>query len=374
MNKRVILVGAGHAHLHILKQARTLTGLGATVAIVAEDDFWYSGMATGMLGGSISPDADRVGIEALTSSAGATLHRGSMVALDRNVREVVLHNGQRLGFDLLSLNLGSLPPPLPGKVDAITPVKPIRSLVELRHRIEKGWLSSHSHHLRVAVVGGGVTAVEIAANLSALAQLNRRSVSIVVYSRSEPLAGIPRGAASALLRHLGKSGVDVRWPATVASVAEEGVCLNDRSSEDFDFVINATGLVPPRLAGELGLAANADGALVVDKFLRSKLDPEIFAVGDCAAFDGHALPRVGVYAVRQAPVLLANLCASLSGSPLTAFVPQKRYLSIVGLGTSALMMRGSLWFKGPPALWLKRRIDKRFVDSYDAASSSCIRN
>jgi NADH dehydrogenase FAD-containing subunit len=374
MNKRVVLVGAGHAHLHILKQARALTGLGATVAIVAEDDFWYSGMATGVLGGSISPDADRVDIAALTSGTGATLHRGSMVALDRDVREVVLQNGRRLGFDLLSLNLGSLPPPLPGGADAVIPVKPIRSLVELRHRIEEGWLISNADQLRVAVVGGGVTAVEIAANLSALAQLNRRTVTIVVFSRSEPLADIPRGAASALLRHLGQSRVDVRWPATVAFVGEEGIRLNDGPSEDFDFVINATGLVPPRLSGELGLAANSDGALVVDRFLRSKDDPAIFAVGDCVAFDGHALPRVGVYAVRQAPVLLANLCASLSGSPLTAFVPQRRYLSIVGLGTSALMMRGSLWFKGPLALWLKRRIDKRFVDSYHAASRTFVQN
>lgn len=83
------------------------------------------------------------------------------------------------------------------------------------------------------------------------------------------------------------------------------------------------------------------------------------------ALDGFSLPRVGVYAVRQAPVLLANLCATLSDTPLTEFVPQRRFLSIIGLGhTSALMQRGPLWFKGPPALWLKRWIDHRFVEDH----------
>lgn len=43
MNKRVVLVGAGHAHLHLLKNVTSLTRLGADVTIVAQDDFWYTG-------------------------------------------------------------------------------------------------------------------------------------------------------------------------------------------------------------------------------------------------------------------------------------------------------------------------------------------
>lgn len=365
MTKRVVLVGAGHAHLHILKNADVLRRLGAEVTIIAQDDFWYSGMATGMLAGLFPPQADRVDIGELATGTHVKLHRGIMIGVDRATREVLLKDGRRIEFDLLSLNLGSAPPPLPGKSGQIYSVKSVRSLVMLRERIEEEWQRADPAVLRVAVVGGGVTGVEIAANLRALSDLHGHDMEITVYNRSEPLKHLPRSAAAALIRHLRSIGVEVRWPAAVTSVEEGGVFVNGGTCEDCDIVINATGLVPPDINARLDLPIDGDGALIVDRFLKSAGDASIFALGDCVTFDGRALPHAGVYAVRQAPVLLANLGAALAGAPLTVFVPQRHYLAIVGLGrTSALMQRGSLWFKGPPALWLKRWIDRRFVDSY----------
>ncbi|GLS36660.1 pyridine nucleotide-disulfide oxidoreductase [Mesorhizobium tianshanense] len=365
MNKRVVLVGAGHAHLHLLKNVASLIRLRSDVTIVAPDDFWYSGMATAMLAGLVSPDEVRVEIASLVAGTGAVFCRASMIGLDKDAREVVLDNGQRLAFDLLSLNLGSRPPPLPAQGQVVYSVKPVRSLVELRRRIEQAWQSPGSDVLRVAIVGGGVTGVEVAANLRALADLHRQRMQISIYNRSEPLKQLPHGAAAALLRHVRRSGIEVRWPVTVTMAGEGGVHFDDGTSDDCDVVISATGLVPPDLTRRLGLPTSGDGALVVDEYLRSAGDALIFAAGDCVAFDGFSLPRVGVYAVRQAPVLLANLCATLCDTPLTEFAPQRRFLSIIGLGhTSALMQRGPLWFKGPPALWLKRWIDHRFVEGY----------
>lgn len=371
MRKRVVLVGAGHAHLHILKNAAALRCIGAEVVIIAQGDFWYSGMATGMLGGLSPPEADRVDIGELAINSGTKLHLGTMIGLDRATREVLLEDGRRIGFDLLSLNLGSAPPPLCGTGHSIYSVKPIRSLVELRNRIEEEWRGADPPVLRIAVVGGGVTGIEIAANLRALSDLHGREMEITIYSRSAPLKHLPRGVAAALMRHLRTMNIEIRWPAAVTLAEENGVFLNDGTREDCDIVVNATGLVPSRIAARLDLPFDADGALIVDRFLTSTGDVSIFAAGDCIAFDGRALPRAGVYAVRQAPILLANLGAELSGKPLIPFVPQKHYLAIVGLGhTSALMLRGRLWFKGPPALWLKRWIDQRFVDSYRLGRTS----
>lgn len=368
--RRVVLVGAGHAHLHILKNAATFRSLGAEVAVVAPDDFWYSGMATGMLGGLFPPQADCVDIGKLAKEAGITLYRATMTGLDRAARDVLLDDGRRVGFDLLSLNLGSEPPPLPGGGKQIYSVKPVRSLVMLRQRIEEVWQGGNPTALQVAVVGAGVTGVEIAANLRALSDLHGRVMAITLYGRSRPLKQLPRGAATALMRHLADIDVDVRWPVAVVSADEHGLVLGDGTRASCDMVVNATGLLPSGLTSRLGLPTDMNGRLMVNRFLKSVGDSLIFSAGDCIAFDGAALPQVGVYAVRQAPVLLANLCGTLSGKPLTPFVPQRRYLAIIGLGAgSALMLRGSLWFKGPPALWLKRWIDRRFVNSYRNLSS-----
>jgi NADH dehydrogenase FAD-containing subunit len=45
-SKRVVLLGAGHAHLYALKRAREFARRGYELVVVAPDAFWYSGLAT----------------------------------------------------------------------------------------------------------------------------------------------------------------------------------------------------------------------------------------------------------------------------------------------------------------------------------------
>ncbi|MEP5518218.1 MAG: hypothetical protein ABJP87_25075, partial [Bauldia litoralis] len=107
------------------------------------------------------------------------------------------------------------------------------------------------------------------------------------------------------------------------------------------------------------------GSLHVDPWLRSTGDPAIFAAGDCIAFDGAPLPRVGVYAVRQAPVILHNMLASLEGTPLMRFEPQKHFLTIMNLGDdTGLALRAGLHWRGRLAWRLKDAIDRRFLASH----------
>jgi len=56
----VILVGAGHAHLHVVAHAEALIQCGARVVLIDPGVFWYSGLATGMLGGRWPPAEERL--------------------------------------------------------------------------------------------------------------------------------------------------------------------------------------------------------------------------------------------------------------------------------------------------------------------------
>ena len=168
-----------------------------------------------------------------------------------------------------------------------------------------------------------------------------------------------------MLRHLYATGTVVRWPAEVVAVDRQGVVLADGRVLACDLAVNATGLLPNPLAAALGLPIAADGGLLVDDCLRSAADPTIFAVGDGATILGRKLARIGVHAVREAPILLHNLVATLNGRAPEPYRPQRYCLAIIGLGDrTALMTRGRWWLKGPPALWLKHWIDRRFVDRY----------
>ena len=98
--------------------------------------------------------------------------------------------------------------------------------------------------------------------------------------------------------------------------------------------------------------------------------PRPMAVGDCARFTPRPLPRIGVHGVRQAPVLLAALEARGRGEDADQHVyrPREHFLSVLDLGAGhALATRARWWWGGRGALMLKRRIDRRWIESYRAA-------
>jgi selenide,water dikinase len=95
--------------------------------------------------------------------------------------------------------------------------------------------------------------------------------------------------------------------------------------------------------------------------------PEIFAAGDVASLLPEALPKSGVVAVRQGPVLARNLRAAAEGRPLEAYVPQRHWLVLVSLGDRrALGTRNGLVFGGRWVWWWKDRLDRSFMARYQA--------
>jgi NADH dehydrogenase FAD-containing subunit len=151
------------------------------------------------------------------------------------------------------------------------------------------------------------------------------------------------------------------------------VTFSDGARVDNDVLVLAMGIVPSPLLRQsgTGLAIAKDGAMLVNRALQSVSHSNVFGGGDCVTLQGHALDRVGVYAVRQAPVLHHNLLAYLSGPEASAakrlrvFKPQRHYMLILNLadGTGLLMWRGFV-FRNRFAFRFKDWIDRRFVRQY----------
>jgi NADH dehydrogenase FAD-containing subunit len=224
--------------------------------------------------------------------------------------------------------------------------------------------------VRIAVAGGGPAAVELAANLRRLVlaagDAGHRAVITLIAERGL-LPGFPRYAASIVHRVLGRSGVTVRTGERVRSVGSTGV-RTDRSTDPFDLVLFATGVVPSRLFGDSGMATGPDGSMAVNDRLQALGHPEILGGGDCIWFTPGPLPRAGVFAVRQGPILAHNVERTLAGDSrhLRRFRPGAGFLLLLNLGDGS----GLLWRRilGVPvafrARWawrLKDRIDRGFM-------------
>ena len=139
--RRVVLLGAGHAHLHVIAHAAELTRRRADVVIVAPDDFWYSGLATGVLAGQYEPAQDVVDVGALAARAGGRFVRDTATAIDPATRRIALAGGATLAYDLLSLDVGSVvdAEAIPGAAAHGVAVKPLSNLARLRAGLEARW-------------------------------------------------------------------------------------------------------------------------------------------------------------------------------------------------------------------------------------------
>ncbi len=152
----------------------------------------------------------------------------------------------------------------------------------------------------------------------------------------------------------------------VASVAADSLRLADGSSLRQDAVFWCTQAAAPPWLAETGLATDGGGFVQVDDRLLCLGQRAVFAAGDIASQVGRPRPKAGVFAVRQAPTLAANLRAALTGAPLRRFRPQRRFLAMLSLGgPEAVAQRGPLQAAGAWVWRWKRAIDIRFMRQFE---------
>ena len=147
--------------------------------------------------------------------------------------------------------------------------------------------------------------------------------------------------------------------------------MEDGRAFPFDLALLAWGIRPSHLFRESGLPTGKDGGLLVNACLQSVAYPEIFGGGDCISFEKRPLDKVGVYAVRQNPILYTNLLAALEGKDLEAFQPQDTYLLIYNLGNgTGIFYHGNRVWKGRLIFHLKDYIDRRFMRKFQVSGET----
>lgn len=362
MANNLVLVGAGHAHLAVLAQANRLREAGVEPVLIAPSTFDYSGLVSGVLSGALSPASARIDTADVARKHGVLHIRSEVIAVDRAARRLILSDGSIHPYDAVSFNIGSSVDDRFGSTgrSGVWPVKPLSGLFTLRRQLEAAF-SAGAPTPGVVVAGDGPTGFEIAAALTGLHERHGRIVNLTLVGQHASAHWAPGHAGSDLVRHLDRRGVN-RIAGEVAAHADNHVRLSDGRTLACDHLVIATGLRAPLLTRTMDLPLDDVGRVRVQPTLASLGDDRVFAAGDCATVQGSPRPFAGVFGVRAADTLIANLCALGTGEPPRLYRPQKTWLSIMDLGDgSALAMRGRFWWRGRAALALKRRLDLGFV-------------
>lgn len=367
MKKRLVLIGGGHAHMMVLAQLKTFVDKGYEVTVIQPSPYhYYSGMGPGMLGTSYRPEEIRFATEKVVAGKGGRFVLGKAERIDGDRRVVLLEGGgEGIAYDVLSCNAGSQVPATSLAEDGATVFtsKPIEELLQAQERI---LALARDKSITVAVVGSGPSAVEIAGNIHQLCRVKGvRAPHIALFAGRGFMTGKPRRVGKLVRRVLVGKGIVIHDAGRVRRITASGVVLDDGREFAADLVFAAVGVKPSPIFARSGLPVGPDGGLRVDSFLRAEGYENIFGGGDCIHFTPQPLDKVGVYAVRQNPVLLHNLLACLEGRPLKAFAPGGSYLLIYNLGDGdGVLAKWSLAFSGKLAFAIKDWIDRRFIATF----------
>jgi selenide, water dikinase len=369
--KDLVLVGGGHTHVHVLKSFGMKPLPGVRLSLIGRDvETPYSGMIPGFVAGHYSFDECHIDLAWLCASTGARLIRDEAIGLDRASRRVLLKDGPAVSYDLLSIDIGSAPnlETIPGAHQWATPVKPIAELG--RHWMAflermKAWLGP----LNITVVGGGAGGVELALAIDhRLRQAAKGAqLQVTLITKDEILTGLALAARRKMRAIFQRRGLRLLEKAATVRIERGAVQLDSGKWLQADAVFIVTEASAAAWFATTGLPLDESGFIAVDDTLRSTGDTRVFGVGDCATVLKHRRPKAGVFAVRQGPPLAENLRHVLLGEAPRPFVPQTRYLSIIGTGDGRAVATRSAWAIEGAWVWRwKDHIDRTWMRQYRA--------
>ena len=359
--KEIVLIGGGHTHALVLNALAMKPIQNARITLISNVSMTpYSGMLSGFIEGIYHKRELFIDLVKLCHRTQTRLIIAPVEGIDPLRRLIHLKDRPDIPYDFASLNIGSqtnLPCPMG---DGCVPVKPIHKFLPVLDMIDQ---NGRSKTLKIAVIGGGISAVETAIGLR---KRMGAAHQITIVSRSKVLCeGLSKGAASRIKNRVEGHDIELVVQYNVDRASNGALRSRGKDPINFDFAIFATQPSPQSGFICPALAKDEQGFILVERDLRVIGFDDLFAVGDCATLKHSPRPKSGVYAVRQAQPLLENLHRACAGKALKPYNPQKSAMALISTGDkTAVLSKGALAF-GAPLVWdAKNRIDQKFMQKF----------
>ena len=390
-SRHIVLLGVGHTNAHIVRRWGMNPIPDADLTCISDNPVaTYSGMLPAVLAGQNSESEMQIDLVKLCGSVGARLLTNEVTGLDHESQMIHFVDRPSVPFDVLSIGIGSVPT-TEGVViesNSLLKIKPMQTflfrLEEAVHDAQKRLADktetaspavdgapatsvAGERKLNVVVVGSGVAGMEITFCLPTF--LNKQltiphTLQIVTRSKSV-LPGTSASMQRRVRNELKRRQVPVTTSRSVTHVTGDTVTLDDGTKIAADIVIWATGAVAPALLSKLDVTLDDRGFIATDNTLRSRSPAPVFAVGDSGTIVSEKLPKAGVYAVRQGPVLWENIQRTLDNRPLQNYQPQRSFLKLLNTGDgNAIGEWKGFSFTGRWVMRWKDRIDSKFMQMY----------
>ena len=385
--QKIVVVGGGAGGLELVTKLGRKLGRRKKAEVILVDrnpTHLWKPLLHELAVGTMDEGNDAVSYRAHAYANGFHFRIGSLMDIDRTQRQVVLAPvmddegvefipSTRIDYDYLVIALGSVSNDFntPGVSDHCIFLDSPKQAQRFRNKLLNRFLRiqrvrEESDHVRIAIVGGGATGVELSAELHhAVTEFHNYGFNAVTNEHlhvtlleagDRILPALPERISAAATRELSRIGVKVRTNTMITSASKDGLHTKDGDLVEADLMVWAAGIkVPDFMAGIGGLETNRINQIKVNRQLQTTEDEHIFAIGDCAECiqeDGKRVPPRAQSAHQMADVCYHNLTASIKGKPLKAYQYRDHgsLISLANYSTVGSLMGnltgGSLFIEG----------------------------
>lgn len=331
MSQKVVVIGGGYAGIAAVRELHHRSDL----EIVLLDKHSYHNLQPevyDLIAGK--SDIADVTVDLVTLSLGlgknVTFMNRRVTVVDRTNKIVKTEEGDDISYDYLIIAAGArtfFPRQIEG-LDASNDLKKLHKALSFKQKFERALFKKIDNEARkceelnIVIVGGGLSGVEIAAEMAYYSQkFFQKGQFACEYMNIYLISATPTllpGMSEFLINKTHKRLESLRVKLVLGKLMtkndEEFVYLNDDSKVRFDFMIFAGGIESANLSNRLDIEKNKAGQIVVDRECKSVSDEFIYACGDTAELfdkDGKRTPANVQNAVKSAQVAVANIIAKI---------------------------------------------------------------
>ncbi|AKO45286.1 NAD(P)/FAD-dependent oxidoreductase [[Haemophilus] ducreyi] len=330
--------------------------------------------------GSLDEGIDALSYRAHAKNHGFEFQQGTLIAVDRKQKQITLapiYNEQnellvkerQVAYDKLVIAIGSKSNDFgtKGVAEHCIFLDDIKQAKLFQKRMMELFLQfSHSDNqdVKIAIVGGGATGIELSAELYNTAKhlheygfgkLHRASLKVTLVEASERLIpALTQKVSNLALYELRKAGVDVKLNTMITEAVENGLITQTGEKIEANLIVWSAGVKASDFVKNLGFATNHLNQIEVKETLQTTVDDAVYVIGDCASLiqDGKPIPPRAQAAHQMATQCGNNIIADLTGKELKPFKFNDRgsLLSFSHFGTVGTLMgnlvSGNMFIEG----------------------------
>jgi len=323
-----VILGGGFGGLDVARsvgRSRAARGYWDTLLIDKENFFQFNPLLPAVAVGAVETRHIVYPLREMARHRSIRFHKNKAIRIDLARRVVELHNRLVEPWDTLVVAVGSVTNwfGVPGAERHARPFKTLVDATTLRARVVELFEMAEQARsdaqrrrlLSFVIVGGGVTGVEVAAELIEMTRdtllprypsLSPSHVNVTLIEGGDRLVPTARPEHSRYVeRFLTQRGVRIVPGTQVREVEPHSVTLDDGRRLEAFTILWTAGVTPPPLVRDLAVRHHTDGRVLVDEHLRALGEDgvpihEVYVIGDCAASprpDGRMQPQLSQTAI-----------------------------------------------------------------------------